>query len=212
MKNTDGDTPIDIAHREGQADMEVELLRYCRQSSCSLNSSYDCDDIKKMMYRCGSLCNPSELADLKPFVDDEKMLSGSFDGPKYFQYAGIMSPFRDYTSRSSFDSITSEESTISKASSKNNKKQNSLESDDKSWQEKLENARAEMVATYKSRIAEVEKEYQQKVFSLEKQCLQRPSVMRRVYSDSPSQQQLLSVPPRPFFASSANLANHVHTI
>jgi len=207
LKNSEGEMPMDIAHREGLADIELELLQYSRLSSCSLNDSCECSELKKMLFSFGSFSKPHDLSDMKPFEDGEKLTVDSLPGSK-FGCAGSRSPCRDITSRSSFNSITTEDSVQSKASSRSSRKQNSLESTEKLWHEKLESAKSEVMAAYKSRIAEVEKEYQQKVSSLEKQCLQKPSVMRRVYSDCPST-HLLALPPRQLYASSTNLAGRV---
>ena len=54
----------------------------------------------------------------------------------------------------------------------------------KSWQEKLEDARAEVVAKYESRIAEVEKRCKNKVDLIERQCSKRMISVQKVISDS----------------------------
>ena len=211
LKNNEDDMPVDIAHREGLEDIEAELLRYSRLSSGSLNDSCECNELKKMLFSYGSFSKPQDLNDMKPFEDGDRLTVDSLPRSN-FSCRGSKSPCREITSRSSFNSIASEDMVQSKASSRSTRKQSSLEGvEEKSWFEKLESARAEVVATYKSRIAEVEKEYQQKVSSLEKQCLQKPGVMRRVYSDCPSQ-QLLALPPKHLYASSVDLAGRVNII
>ena len=214
MKNSDGEMPVDVARREGFADIELELLRYGRVSSCSLYETCECSELKNMLFNYSGHKKPSELDGLKVFEDDENSLDSSFDGNKCFDYTGFKSPFRgDCNSRNSFDSTNCAESTQSRAALRKPKNQSSLDSEDRSWQEKMENARAEVIASYKSRIAEVAREYQLKVSSLEKQCSQKPSTVRRVRSDCPSQ-QLLTVPPRHLFGSNDSIAGagSIHTI
>lgn len=176
MRNSEGEMPVDVAHREGFTDIESVLVQAGRLSTCNLDDSCECIELKKLLFDDSYILKSKEMTKLKSSF--EKRENQTIDGcTKDISRKGL------------------------------------LEVNEKSWQEKLESARTEVVTKYESRIAEVEKQYRLKVDSIEKQCSRKLISMRRVLSNNTGiDRQSLIVPSRHFFGSSSSLVSRAQSL
>lgn len=168
VRNSQGETPMDIARKEGYNDIIAQLSRL---QNCNLQESQcGCAELKKIIMGDKEILKSDELKKLKWVCEDGENIKNQLE-------AKICH--------------TSETQALQLQ---------------RSWQERLELAKAEVLAHCESRIAEVEEQCRQKVALIERQCNERLQVARQVLTDATRTGRVPSAPSvslyrRPFSSS-----------
>lgn len=188
VRNERGLTPMEIARREGYNDIIGQLSGlqvncvgiYARAKEKSLLLSILRMRVPYKWYFFPHLQNCS------PIQRESGGLADSYDEFRFLLLRNeansvIESPSFSTNCRSRTDSL---QSSISIEDSLLKSSLSRMVQNEKTWREKVEMARAEVLAHCESRIAEVEKQCQMRVARIEKQCTNRLQAAKDALSDS----------------------------
>lgn len=153
IRNHDGDTPMDIAKKEGHSKIAAELSGLGTNIT-SFEESFGCEELRRLLFHD------------KLKFDDSKHDKLNFDDPKRKWIFDIETK----TPVTPLTPLTPLSQTSVKAFH--------LES---GWQEKLERANSGVMSKYEARRAEVEKSCQSKVDQIERKCLLTKRMLRNVH-------------------------------
>ncbi len=173
MQDKNGNTAIHEAARWNQ----TSTVRVLMQSGCRINMKNNEGD------------NPMKIARKDGYNDVVAELSG---------LAMALRNSEEITEGSDIKNIMLHNKSTSEF---DGKKQNTDFLSVNSWEKTLEKTRAEVIAKYESRIAEVEKQHKKKIDMIERQCSQRLRSVNRVLStydhrsnSAPDCHQLVELP------------------
>ncbi len=162
MRNHKGNTPMDIARREGHTEIAAELTGL-GTTSFSFEDSSSCAELRQLLFHDKLAMKSESPKKWILEVEDRTDSSNSRRSSKI----SLSSPFALEERSGSNNSRRSLK--VGKASPF---------AVEETWGEKLQSVQAEVKAKYESRIAEVKKSYQDKVDRIERRCSQQLSSLK----------------------------------